>query len=189
MGAIDVGIPDHRVDIVVVGTLLLWSHAQEFQSFLRLLQTRSRRIWADVFILQIAYPLLQRVSGQLVELIDADDVIFWKYVFWRHDPQVFPLMLRQTEHITIVNTSQRGLSVIEIIGALAELEIEDVDAEHLFDVFIVHPASHVLRDGLGHPIEHALQIVDLAYLLDFNQDDLALGVPGLDIDAVVLVIA
>ena len=108
---------------MVVGTLLLWSHAQEFQSFLRLLQTRSRRIWADVFILQIAYPLLQRVSGQLVELIDADDVIFWKYVFGRHDPQVFPLMLRQTEHIAIVNTSKRGLSVIEIIGALAELEI------------------------------------------------------------------
>ena len=41
-------------------------------------------------------------------------------------------------------------------------------------------------DGLGYPIEHALEIVGLTSLLNFNKDNLTFGVLGLYVYTVVL---
>ena len=46
----------------------------------------------------------------------------------------------------------------------------------------------MLRDGLGNTVEDALQVVELARLLDLHEDNLTLGVLGLDVNAVELVV-
>ena len=71
-----------------------------------------------------------------------------------------------------MDARQYGLTVIEVVAALAQLEIEDIDAEHLLHLLVGHAAAHVLSDGLCHAEEHALKVVDLAGLLYLHQDDL-----------------
>ena len=97
-------------------------------------------------------------------------------------------MLRQPQRVVGVHAGQRRLSVIQVVGTLAKVEIQDVDAEHLFHVAIAHAALHVFRDGLGHTVQHALQVVQLTTLLNLHQDNLTLRVLGLDVHAVVFVV-
>ncbi len=46
----------------------------------------------------------------------------------------------------------------------------------------------MLRDRLGHAVEDALEVVVLLGLLYLHEDDVAVAVLGLDVDAVVLVL-
>ena len=46
----------------------------------------------------------------------------------------------------------------------------------------------MLRYGLGHPVEYALEVVQLAGVLHLHDDNLPLGVGGLDVHSVELVV-
>ena len=105
-----------------------------------------------------------------------------------YDHYLVTLVPRQLERVLGMDARQRGLPVVEIVGTLAEVEIQDVDADHLPDPLVVLAHLHVLGDGLRHAIEHALQIVQLAALLNLDDDDLAAGILGLDVHAVELVV-
>ena len=85
--------------------------------------------------------------------------------------QVVLLMLRQLQGVLGMYADKRGLAVIQIVGTFAKVEIEDVDAVHLLHLFVDHPLAHMLRDGLGHAIEHPLQVVEFAALLDLHEDN------------------
>ena len=87
-----------------------------------------------------------------------------------------------------VDPDEVGASVVEVVLALTEVEVEDADGVDLLDVVVALPASDVLGDGLGDAVEDAFEVVALAVVLDFDEDDLVLAVAGLDVDAVGLVV-
>ena len=68
---------------VVCGTLL-GTHLHVLQPFLGLGKAGRRRIILDIAVFQIVQPLLQRRTGYLIELIDADDIVFWENIGWSY---------------------------------------------------------------------------------------------------------
>ena len=67
-----------------------------------------------------------------------------------------------------MDTHQTVLAMIEVVGTLAQVEIEDADGIDFLHVEVSLAERHVLRDGLGHPIEHTLEEIQLARLLDLH---------------------
>ena len=123
----------------------------------------------------------------MVELVHPDDEVFRKDVLGRHHLDAFIVARVDLERVVRVDTHQTVLAMIEVVGTLAQVEIEDADGIDLLHVEVSLAERHVLRDGLGHPIEHTLEEIQLARLLDLHQDDFALAVARLDVDAVELV--
>ena len=68
-------------------------------------------------------------------------------------------MTRQPQGVFCMGTNQSGLTMIQIVGTLAEVEIQDIDTDHLLHVLIILTYLHVLSDGFSHTVEHTLQIV------------------------------
>ena len=97
-------------------------------------------------------------------------------------------MFGQLQAVVGVNALQHRLTVVEVVIALAHVEVEDVDTEHLLHLGVAITAADVFGNGLCHTVDHALQVIELARLLNLNKDNLALRVLGLDIYAVILVI-
>ena len=102
--------------------------------------------------------------------------------------QIILLMLCQLQRILGMYANQRGLAVIEIVCSLAKVEIENVNAVHLFHILITLPSAHVFCDGLCYTVKHPLQIVQFTALLDLHNDDPPLGVLRLDVHTVELVV-
>ena len=97
-------------------------------------------------------------------------------------------MFREAEHISVMNTGECGLTMIKVVFALTKFEIEDVNAEHFLYILVHLPPAHVFGDGLCYTIEHALKVIGLTGLLDFNKDNLALRVLSFDVNTIVLII-
>ena len=87
-----------------------------------------------------------------------------------------------------VHTDERVLTVIEIVGTLAQVEIDDADGVDLLHLIVFLAQFDVLCDGFGHAIEDALQVIKLTRLLNFNEDDLAFGIQRLDVHTVKFVV-
>ena len=95
-------------------------------------------------------------------------------------------MLCKSKHITVMDSCKSGLTMIEVIAAFPKVEVQNIYTEHLLHLLVLHAASDMFCDGLGYPIEHALEIVCLTSLLNFNKDNLTFGVLGLYVYTVVL---
>ena len=80
------------------------------------------------------------------------------------------------------------LSVVEVVGSLSQVEVEDADAVHLLHLVVLVAQLDVFRDGLCHAVEYAFQVVEFPCELYLHDDYLSLGVLCLDIDAVELVV-
>ena len=188
LGLHHVSVAAKVVDVVVVDAAFLVRHAQILQTLAGLNQTGHRRVRADVLVLQVLHPFLQRTHGHLVELVHADDEILREHILWSHHAQVVTLVGRQPQSVLCVYADKRGLTVVQVVGTLAKTEVQDINAVHFLHLEIVLAASHVLGDGLRHTVEHALEVVQLAALLYLHQDDFSFGVPGLDVNTVKLVL-
>ena len=78
--------------------------------------------------------------------------------------------------------------MIEVVGTFAEIEINDADGIDLLYLIILLSQLDVLCDGLGHAVQDALQVVELACLLYLHKNYFTLGVASLDVHAVEFVI-
>ena len=78
--------------------------------------------------------------------------------------------------------------MVEVVGTLAEVEVENADAIDLLHLVVLVAELYVLGDGLCHTVEYALQIVEFPCELYLHDDDFALGVLRFHIDAVELVV-
>ena len=76
LGFKDVVLHHDVVNVAVVGATLIVVHLHIAQLHLGLGQTGRGRVVADVAVLQVVNPLFEGSGGHLVELVDADDVIF-----------------------------------------------------------------------------------------------------------------
>ena len=87
-----------------------------------------------------------------------------------------------------MHTYELVLPMVKVVSTLAQVEVDDADGVDLLHLVVLVAQLHVLRDGLSHPIEDALQVIQLARLLYLHQDDFTLGVASLDVYAVELVV-
>ena len=174
LGLHHVGVAHQRIHIIVVGTSLFGRHAEILQTFARLLQARHRGVGLDILVLQVLHPLFQRTDGQCVELVDTDDEIFGEHVLRVLHMQIITLMSSQLQRVVRMHTHQRCLTMIQVVGPLAQIEIDDIDGIDFLDMIVALTAANMLGHGLGHTIEHTLQIVQLARLLNLDQHYFAL---------------
>ena len=80
------------------------------------------------------------------------------------------------------------LTVVQVIVALADVEIENADGVHFLHLGVKFSQFNMLRDGLGNAEEDALQVVYLARVLHLDDDDFILAVACLDVHTVEFVI-
>ena len=159
--------------IVILGALFA-VHLQIFQPLACLLQSWSRGVLLDVSGLEVVEPFLKGSSGQFVEFVHADDIIFWEHLFWCSHAQCVPVALAYAQVVAGMYARQLRLPVVEVVGPLSQVEVDDVDGVDFLDVLVALSARYVLRDGLCHAVEHALQVVKLACLLYLHEDDFVL---------------
>ena len=77
--------------------------------------------------------------------------------------------------------------MIEIVGTLTQIEVDDADGVHLLYLVVLAAQIDMFCNRLGYTIENTLQIIKFACLLNLNDDNLIFGVLGLDVDAIELV--
>ena len=83
-----------------------------------------------------------------------------------------------------VNANECVLPMVEVVGTLSKVKIDDTDRVHLLHLVVFVTEFHVLCDSLCHAVKDALQVVELARLLYLHQDNLTLGVSGLDVNTI-----
>ena len=174
--------------MAVVGPTLGIVHLHIAQALLRLGQSGRGRVVTYVAVLEVVEPFLQGRRGHLVELVDADDVIFGEDVLRRDHADGVLRPRVDDQPVLGVHADELVLTVVEVVRTLAQVEVDDADGVDLLHLVVLVAQPDVLRDGLRHAVEDALQVVQLARLLDLDEDDLALRVARLDVHAVELVV-
>ena len=159
-------------------------HVQQFVPCL--LKSWGGGVILDAVVLQVVEPFLYRRGGNIVELIDADDIVFWEHVLRYGHSDFISLLCVNLQPVTRMYPLEYGLSVIEIVASLAEVEIEDVDGIDLFHLVVFVAYLNMLGNRLGNTVEHALQVVQLSCELNLNDDDFFLAVLCLDVYTVEL---
>ncbi len=96
---------------------------------------------------------------------------------------------RGPEDVPVVDADEVAVEAIDVVGALAEVEIDDVDGIDPLDLGIGPALLDVLGDELRGPIDHALEVVHLRLVLDLDEHELPLGGLGQQVHPVVLVVA
>ena len=78
--------------------------------------------------------------------------------------------------------------MVEVVLAVAEVVVKDVDGEDLFDVLVVLSNPDMFGDGLGGAIEDTLEEVEVFGELDLDDDNLAEAVEGFDVHVIGFVV-
>ena len=153
------------------------------------MQAWGRGVILDSVVLQVVEPFLDGGGGYIIELIDADDIVFGEDILRHGQPDFIRFLGVHLQLVARMYTREYGLSVIEVVTALSEVEIEDVDGVDLLHLVVLVANLDVLGDGLGNSVEHTLQVVQLTSELNLNDDDFSLAVPCLDVHSVELGVA
>ena len=98
-------------------------------------------------------------SCHVVKFVDTNEVVFREHFFWSFHFDDIILFNANFEHVTSMNPNKSSFAMIEIVGTLSQIEVQDVDRIHLFDLIIVLPKRDVLGYGLGSTIENTLKII------------------------------
>lgn len=187
-GGHDIVLDAEVLAIAVVGLLFGLVQGEVLQVLADRIQARGGGVLLDFAVLEVLDPFLQGGHGDLVELVDADQVVFGEDVGGQVGEDGVLVADGNLQVVVGVDPDEVGASVVEVVLALTEVEVEDADGVDLLDVVVALPASDMLGDGLGDAVEDAFEVVSFAVVLDFDEDDLVLAVAGLDVDAVGLVV-
>ena len=87
-----------------------------------------------------------------------------------------------------MNAYKTVLTVIKVVLALTQVEVEDTDGIHLLYFHVAFAKRDMLGNGFSHAVEYAFQVVNLTRVLNLDDDYLALAVAGFDVNTVELVV-
>ena len=87
-----------------------------------------------------------------------------------------------------MNAYKTVLTVIKVVLALAQVEVEDTDGIHLLYFHVAFAKRDMLGNGFSHAVEYTFQVVNLTRVLNLDDDYLALAVAGFDVNTVELVV-
>ena len=153
-----------------------------------LFQSGSFRIGADDAGFQILYPLLKRGDSHFVELIHTNQEVFGEDFGRQLAHDGILLLSGDLQKIACMHAHKGILTVVQVIVALANVEIENADGVYLLHLGVKFSQLDMLRDGLGNAEEDALQIVYLARVLHLDDNDFILTVARLDVHTVELIV-
>ena len=174
------------IHVGIVGSAfgIVHGHVEEFLS--RLLQSRCGGVVLYAIIFQIVEPFLNRGSCYLVELVHADDVILREHILRSSHSYLICFFRIHFQVVAGVNAGEHGLAVVEIVVALAKIEIDDVDGINLFHLIILVAYLDMFGDSLRHTVEHTLEIVQLSRELHLDDNNFTFRVFRLDVNTVEL---
>ena len=98
------------------------------------------------------------------------------------------LLYGESQGVSRVHPLEYRLSVIDVVAALTDVEVDDTDGVHLSHLGILVALVDVLSDGLGRPVEHPLEIVNLGVVLYLDNNQLTFGILGEHVHPVELVV-
>ena len=162
-------------------------HCHAEQSLASFAKAGSLGTFLDAVVLQIVKPFLKRGSGNLIEFVDTDDIIFRENLFRPAQPDFVFLLGVHLQAVVAVYTDKGSRAVIQIVTTPSQVEIEDIDGIHLLHVRIEFAYMDMFRDSFGNAVEHTLQIVELACQLHLHNDDFPFAVQGLNVHTIKLV--
>ena len=122
-------------------------HGDVLQFFPCLLQARCGGVFLYASVLQIIYPLFYGRGGHIIEVVDAYDEILGKYILGHFHLYLVLLAGVHLEHVAGVHALEHGLAVIQIVAALPEVEIQDIDGIHFLYLVILVSYLYMLGDG------------------------------------------
>ena len=96
-------------------------HCEALQLLLSLAESRSGGVVLDMPVLEVVEPFLKRRGGYLVEFVDTYDEVFGEHL--RRGFHTYGIVFLGVYHERVVgvNAAEYRLTVIEIVGAFAEV--------------------------------------------------------------------
>ena len=146
----------------IVCSTFLFGHGKVLQLLASLLKPWSRGAFADVAVLQVFHPLFKGGGGHFIELIDADDIVFRENLRRGAHAYQFTLFYVHLQFVTGMHPDEVGCTMIQVIAALAQVKIEDIDGIYFLDLVVLTAQRDVFSDGLGHTEQDTFQVVDFA---------------------------
>ena len=181
--------------IVLVVAAFLASHAHVVQLLAGFLQTGRLRVFTYDAVLQVGHPVLNGCLCHGIKLVDTQQEILRKNLLRRHHQrcrtlnEVLLLGCKLQHRVGLGHALKACYTVVYIVFAAAQVEIEHADGVHLLDVLIVLANLQLFNHRLRCPIKDALHEVGLACQLHLNDDNLAVAGPCLHVHTVRLVFA
>ncbi len=149
-----------------------------------LFQTGSFRVGTDDTGFQIFYPLFKRSDGYLIKLVHPDKEVLGEYFGRQLTYDSIFLFGAHFEEVPRVNTYECVLTVIQVIIPLADVKIKDTDGIHFLHFRVKVSQFDMLCDGFCYTEKDTFQIINLAGVLNFHNNDFVLTVAGLDVHTV-----
>ena len=87
-----------------------------------------------------------------------------------------------------MHADEAVLPVIEVIVSLPDVEIEDADGIDFFYFAVGIAQRDMFGNGFCHAVEDTFQVVKLARVLHFDDDNLVFAVPRLDVYTVEFIV-
>ena len=78
-------------------------------------------------------------------------------------------------------------TAIDVVAALTQVEIDDVDGEHLLHLLVLVARLHVVGDDLRRAVQHTIQVAVLPFVLHLDNHLPPVSILTHDVDTVVLV--
>ena len=94
------------------------------------------------------------------------------------------LSVVQPQLIVVMDPSELGFSMINIVLAMPQIEVQDIDGNHLDDVFIEFRFGDVLGNCFGGHKQDPLEVVELPFILDLDEDDFLFPIPDFQIHTI-----
>ena len=177
----------HGVDVLLVVVTFGRRHIVIDQFLASLAQAGCLSVGTDGTGLQILNPLFKRSNGHFVEFVHADQIVFGEDALGQLVDDSILLLGGNLQLVACMYSLKRASTVVEIIVSLADIEIEDANRIDFFDFVVAVAQGNVFGDGFGHSIENTFQVIQLAGVLHFHNNDFPFAVKRFDIHAVELV--
>ena len=87
----------------------------------------------------------------------------------------------------MVDAFKVGGAMVNIVFSLAEVKINEVHRDNFFDLGIGLPLVEDFVDDFRAPVEHAVQVVQLGFILNLDDDHFVLAIFHQQVRSVVLV--
>ena len=177
-----------RIQMTLISQLVSMSHLHIKQFLTGFSQTWCCSIVLDTAVLQIIQPLLNGGCSHIIELVYTNQIIFRKHLFGCLHLNHIVLLNVDLQRIACMYTLKGINAVIQIVGTLSKIKIEDIDRIDLFYIAVALSERDMLSDCLSHTIENTFKIIKVCGKLHFNNDNGAFRILGFDVHTVELVV-
>jgi len=124
-GTIHTELVAHFFDVPLVSASLFFAQMHDVQDLLGLPQTLGLEFFLDLLVFQEVDPLVQGVPGDVVELVDLEQVVFRIELMGIPLAEEFLLSVVQLELIVVMQAQELRPAVIDVVFSLSQIEVSE----------------------------------------------------------------